>query len=197
MNNVLRKLAFFSGVGILIVSMYWSQDGFNFDVAGDSGYGTMAIFIGWFLAVVVSIVQFVFSSNFKDLNPSLILFGVLAYVYSIYTNYEGILHFQGAATSIWGARVLAIVMDGVAEPLIAWGLYESLTGDFIGNFIKAVFGAPSKIQEQNKLKQVSLRKDVEKPEEVRKIPKEMLKNLGKSGEDLHGVKREKPSRYDL
>ena len=147
MNNAVRKAAFVIGIGLLIVSMYWSQDGWNFNVAGDSGYGTMALFIGWFLAVTVSVVQFVFSSSFRELNASLKLFGILAYSYSIYTNYEGILHFQGDAENKVAAMLLGIVMDGVPEPLIAWSLGESLTGDFVGNLIKSFmspFNEPAK-----------------------------------------------------
>ena len=143
MNATLRKLAVFIGLGLLIVSIFWSQDGFNFNLAGDSGGGDMALTVGWFLAISVSVVQFVFSTNFKDLNPSLILFGLLAYVYSIYTNYQGIIHFQGEAQSTVGAWILAFVMDGVTEPLIAWGLYESLSGDFVGNLIKSIVSVPN------------------------------------------------------
>ena len=144
MNNLLRKIAIIIGVFLLGVSIFWSQDGFNFDLAGDSGGTDVAIFIGWGLALSVSVVQFVFSTNYRDLNASLITFGILAYVYSIYTNYQGIVHFQGESANKVGAIILGFVMDGVPEPLIAWGLRESLAGDFIGNVIKAAFGDSGK-----------------------------------------------------
>lgn len=145
MEPILRKISVVVGFGLLVVSMFWSQDGFNFDLAGSSQYGMMAVIIGWFLALSVTVIQFVFSSGYKDLNASIIVFGVLAYAYSIYTNYWGILNFQG-----WvegepfrvGAALLAFVMDGVPEPMIAWGLYESLRGDFIGNLMKAMGSTP-------------------------------------------------------
>ena len=140
MNNLLRKVALFIGLFLLAVSVFWSQDGFNFDLAGDSGGTDVALIIGWGLAVSVSVIQFVFSTNYKELNASLITFGVLAYVYSIYTNYQGIIHFQGESANKIGALLLGFVMDGVPEPLIAWGLRESLAGDFIGNLIKAALG---------------------------------------------------------
>jgi len=150
MNTALRRIAFFVGIGLLIISMYWSQDGFNFNVAGDSGYGTLALLIGYFLAVAVTVMEFVFSSSFKDLNESLILFGILAYGYSIYTNHGGILHFQGSSPNDFGAWVLAVIMDAVPEPLIAWGLYESKTGNFVGNLIKSIVSAPDNVRESNK-----------------------------------------------
>jgi hypothetical protein len=150
MNNALRKIAFFVGIGLLAISMYWSQDGFNFDLAGDSGYMTVALFIGYFLAFAVTTIQFVFSTNFKELNPTLILFGIFAYVYSIYTNHGGITHFQGNDPNGVGAWALAIIMDAVPEPLIAWSLYESRTGDLIGNLIKAMLSAPERMQSDNR-----------------------------------------------
>lgn len=149
MNSALRKISFFVGLGLLIISMYWSQDGFNFDLAGDAGYTTVAVLIAWFLALAVTVIEFVFSSNFKDLNSTLIMFGVAAYVYSIGTNHAGILHFQGTNPNGAGAWILAFIMDAVPEPLMAWALYESKTGDLIGNLIKAVMSAPSTIQNAN------------------------------------------------
>ncbi len=152
MEPSLRKLAVIVGIGLLGVSIFWSQDGFNFDLSGTSGYGNLATFIGWFLALSVTVVQFVFSTSYKELNASLKFFGILAYIYSIYTNYWGILNFQGWATGQpefqFGGAMLAFVMDGVPEPLIAWGLYESLGGDFIGNLLKVFGQTPQKGQQQ-------------------------------------------------
>lgn len=141
MNHALRRISFFIGIGLLLISMYFNQDGFNFDIAGSNGYKTTALIIGWFLAITVNLIEFIFSSNFKELNPSLIIFGIMAYGYSIYTNYEGILHFQGTSQNATGALVLGIFMDALAEPMIAWSLYESRGGDFVGNVIKSIGSA--------------------------------------------------------
>jgi len=145
MTNTLKRVSIIGGFFTLIVSIFWSQDGFNFDIAGDSGYKTMAVFVGYGLAIVVSIVQFVFSTNLNKLNTSLIVFGVLAYVYSIYTNYLGIVHFQGNSVNEFGAWVFAIFVDGVPELLISWGLGESTSGDFIGNLWKSMSGSQKTI----------------------------------------------------
>lgn len=138
MNTALKKIAFLTGVGILFVSIYWSQDGWNFNMAGDSGYTKQAIMIGWFLAIAVSVIQFVFSSNFRELNMSLIALGGIAYWYSIRTNKDGILHFQGNAPDPMWAWVLGFLMDASAEPLIAWSLGVAREGDFLGNIFKSV-----------------------------------------------------------
>ena len=150
MNPLLRKLAVFVGIGLLAVSIFWSQDGFNFELAGTSKYSQLAMIIGWFLALSVTVVQFVFSTSYKELNASLKLFGILAYIYSIYTNYWGIMSFQGWVEGMpklqIGVLILAFVMDGVPEPLIAWGLYESLSGDFIGNLMRILGQTPNSTQ---------------------------------------------------
>lgn len=140
MNRVLRRVSVVMGIILLFISIYWSQDGFNFNVAGDAGGTSTAVLIGWSLAIAVTVIEFVFSTNLKELNASLIVFGLLAYGYSIYTNYQGIRHFQGTEPNTIMAWVLGFCMDGVPEPLIAWGLAESLTGDFVGNLFKG-FGA--------------------------------------------------------
>ncbi len=187
MNYALRKFSFFIGFGLLAVSMYWSQDGFNFNVAGQSGYQNMAVLIGWFLAISVTCIQFVFSSNYKELNASLILFGVLAYAYSIYTNYQGILHFQGDAKNNIGAIVLGIVMDGIPEPLIAWSLYESLSGDWIGNIIRVVFSAPDKTMSKNASFQKTTTME-EKPKHFQGNRPNFPKKEDQNSENLHSVK---------
>lgn len=201
MNQGLRKIAFFVGIGLLLVSMYWSQDGFNFDMAGDSGYLTLAKLIGWFLAIAVTIMEFIFSSSFKDLNPSLILFGILAYAYSIYTNYGGITHFQGVHTNSVGAWILAVIMDAVPEPMIAWGLYESLAGDLIGNLIKTVVSAPSKVQQENQ-RQNNSPKPQENRQENRpknrgnhQISPELFNRLGSSANFHAPSETKKASRF--
>lgn len=137
MNVVLRRIAVVTGIILLVISIKWSKDGYNFDVAGDSQWTSQAVLIGYALAVAGTVVQFVFSTNLRELNLSLIVFGLVAYGYSIYTNAEGIMLFQGASRNPVAAWALGFIMDGVPEPLIAWGLMESLSGDFVGNLFKA------------------------------------------------------------
>ena len=189
MNKGLKRIAFFIGMGILGVSIFWSQDGFNFDVAGSSGYGTLALAIGWFLAIAFSCLQFVFSSNFKELNMSLILLGMIAYGYSIYTNYAGIVHFQGNDPNTFWSWALAFFLDASAEPLIAWSLGVSREGDFLGNIIKTIaaffngiFEGASESRPRQEQKAAFQHKTHEKPVELPKFG-------GKSSEngELHAL----------
>lgn len=140
MTPVLKRVALVFSIGLLLISIRWSKDGFNFTVAGDAGGTTEAIAIGYFIAAAMTVLQFVFSTHIKNLNASLIVFGLIAYGYSIWTNYEGIIGWQGTAPNKIMAFILGLGMDGVPEPLMAWALGESLSGDFIGNLFKG-FGA--------------------------------------------------------
>lgn len=170
MNTWLRKLAVFIGLGLLFISIFWSQDGFNFSLAGSSGGGNFALYFGWFIAVSVCVIQFVFSTSFRELNPSLLLFGALAYVYSIYTNYQGIIHFQGLEPSPLGAGILSLFVDAVPEPLIAWGLYESMQGDLVGNLMKWA-GNPPKQNQPSQRQPQSPQQREQRHNEIRNIPK--------------------------
>lgn len=138
MNRILRIVALLTGVAILIVSIYWSQDGFNFGPAGDSGYTQTGKLIAYTLAIAVTVIQFVFNTNLDRLNSTLIVFGGLAYAYSVWTNKIGIVHFQGANTNEVAAWILGFCVDGVPEPLIAWAFGESLSGDLVGNAMKSI-----------------------------------------------------------
>lgn len=138
LNRALRLIAFVMGIVILLISVYWSQDGFNFGPAGDGGYTQLALIIGLALAIGVTVMQFVFSTNFRELNGTLILLGFISYGYSIWTNKEGITHFQGTTPNEFAAWFLGFCIDVAPEPLIGWALGESLSGDFVGNTFKSI-----------------------------------------------------------
>jgi hypothetical protein len=139
MTRILKKIALYTGFATLAISIYFSYDGFDQSVIGsNSGYTTLAIVIGLTLAIVVSVVQFIFGTSYTELNWTLRFAGLAAYVYSIYTNYLGIKHILGADDFM--AISSALFMDIYPEPAIAWALGEALTGDFLGNLGKIAFG---------------------------------------------------------
>lgn len=139
MTRILKRVALFTGFATLAISIYFSYDGFDQSVSGsNAGYTVLAIVIGLTLAVVVSVVQFIFGTSYAELNWTLRFAGLAAYVYSIYTNYLGIKHILGADDFM--AISSALFMDVYPEPAIAWALGEALTGDFLGNLGKIAFG---------------------------------------------------------
>jgi hypothetical protein len=137
--TILRRISIITGLAILFISIQFSYDGFDQSIRGaNTGYGTMAIIIGYTLAIVFSVIEFIFGTAYRELNWTLRGIGVFAYIYSIYTNYLGIKHLLGADEFMsWS---LAIMMDVYPEPAIAWALGEALTGDLLGNLGKLIFG---------------------------------------------------------
>ncbi len=143
MVRILKRVSLITGFAILAISIQFSYDGFDQNVNGtNNGYTVLAIIIGYILAVVFSVIEFIFGTSYKDLNWTLRGIGVFAYVYSIYTNYLGIKHILG--TSDFIAWSMAFVMDVYPEPAIAWALGEALTGDLFGNVGKMIFGSSEK-----------------------------------------------------
>ena len=135
-----RKAAVAVGFSILFISMYLSFDGFDGSVSGvNSEYETLGVVIGLVFAVAVSLLQFIFTSDYKGLNPTLKFIGIMSYVYSIYTNMLGAQNLLGMDGAM--AVITAAFADIAAEPMVSWGLGEALVGDLIGNLWKSV-GSP-------------------------------------------------------
>lgn len=149
MKQVLKRIALYTGFAGLAISIYFSYDGFDQSVNGaNEGYTTLAMVIGFTLAIIVSVVQFIFGTSYDELNWTLIAAGVGAYVYSVYTNYLGIKHVLGADDFM--AWASALFLDVYPEPAIAWALGESLVGDLFGNLGKAIFGDKNGNKEKNR-----------------------------------------------
>lgn len=141
-NDVLHALKGITrilGFGLLFISVFFSYDGFDQSInGGNDGYSFLAIAIGFTLAVTCTVLEFIFNTDFSQLNWTLRLAGLIAYAYSIWTNFLGIQHILGSdKITSW---VVALFMDAVPEPMIAWSFGEGLTGDMVGNFIKTLFG---------------------------------------------------------
>lgn len=147
MERALKRIAMLTGLLVLAISIFFSYDGFDQRVTGgNEGYTLLATLIGIVLAVVFTVIEFIFGTNYKDLNWTLRGVGVFAYTYSIYTNYLGIKHILGADDFM--AWSLAMIIDVYPEPAISWALGESLVGDLLGNLGKMVFGTSDKKQDR-------------------------------------------------
>lgn len=146
MVRILKRTSMVLGIVVVIGSIQFSYDGFDQNISGmNSNYTTFAVIIGYTLAIVFNLIEFIFGTNYKHLNWTLRSIGVFAYFYSIYTNYLGIKHLLGASEFM--AWALAMIMDIFPEPAIAWAMGEALTGDFLGNLFKIVFGDRKKPQQ--------------------------------------------------
>lgn len=128
-----KRLAIVSGVLIFLISAFNSKNGF---VGADQSDWLLAG-MGWAFAVAATSAEFMFTSDFKKLNWSLIFLGVCAYIYSIWTNVLGLQQWRGTATQYDVVNILGgIFMDVYPEAAIAWALGESRLGDMLGNLVK-------------------------------------------------------------
>lgn len=139
LEDILKRIAPWFGICMAIISMYFSYDGLDQTVTGGNPtYTEIAKYIGIVMAISVTLIQFIFNSDFNRLNSTLKVVGLVSYVYSLYTNYLGLDHlfgFHGAA-----GIAISIFMDVTPEAIIAWALEEETQGDMLGNIGKWVTG---------------------------------------------------------
>ncbi len=142
-------LAKITGIAVLIVSMQFSQSGFGFK-------GQDIAVSGWVLAIAVTVAQFVFNSRVRNLNWTITVLGIMAYVYSIWTNIVGFYAFQGKVVTVDMLLTFDAIlpvfasafMDIFPETIISYAFNASGEGDLIGN-VMAVAKDPDSIFSKN------------------------------------------------
>lgn len=131
---LLRALAIGAGVFILVVSMFFSANGFGFD---DSAM----VWAGIGLSFCVTIIELVWNREGSKANFTVVLAGLLCYAYGITTNVVGIYdarHVTGLEGWLM-AGVIGGFLEIAAEPFIIWGLLGSFDeGDFFSAFLGKV-----------------------------------------------------------
>ena len=122
------------------VSVWFSKEGFVVDT-------TKAQFLGWILAIVVTIVELVFNSKTQRLSLTLIAAGVVCYIYGLYTNMIGFWEYQHPGVPfIWNnsKSIISIfvgtLLEILPEPLFMWGIGSNMEGDLLGNLIGLISG---------------------------------------------------------
>jgi hypothetical protein len=135
--------------------MYFSKEGFSVG-------NTVMLWVGWVLAAIVTIVELVFNSPTQKLSITLIVVGVLCYIYGIWTNVTGFWEIQhpGSEFMAMSSKSLlswfvGFIMEVLPEPLFMWGIAATFDGDFLGNLIGLWSGnldhaTPNKQQPQQK-----------------------------------------------
>lgn len=142
-------LAKITGIAVLVVSMKFSQNGFGFrgeDIAS----------AGWVLAIAVTVAQFVFNSRVRNLNWTITVLGIMAYIYSIWTNIVGFYAYQGKIATVDTLMAFDAIlpvfasafMDIFPETILSWAFNSSGEGDLIGNVV-AVAKDPNSIFSKN------------------------------------------------
>ena len=133
-DNFKRILAFVMGLVILGTSLYFSVEGFDFKVQNESIW-----WVGWVLAFAVTSSQFMFNTRPKELNWTIIILGIVAYGYSIWSNIMGFHALRGTASVMdWMNISGGIFMDVFPETAIAWSLGAIKAGDLFGNLFSVM-----------------------------------------------------------
>lgn len=135
----LRRLALIAGIVLGVISVFFSYDGFDQSITGGNlQYDGLTKVIGITLAVIITLLQFIFNTDYRNLNLTLKVVGAVSYGYSIWTNFLGVTHLFGFdQITAW---TVAAFMDITPESLIAWSMKDALHGDFLGNLGKMVWG---------------------------------------------------------
>lgn len=141
-----RVLAVVAAIGLWGVSMYFSYKGFEFE-------STQILWFGIVMALVVTVVELVFNTKIRQLNPTLLTAGVICYIYGIYTNITGFYFLQHGiiegffSGTNWLIPTFAgIISEVLPEALFAWGVGAGGAGDFIGNLGEMLEKKPSSNQ---------------------------------------------------
>jgi hypothetical protein len=138
-----KLLVFVMGVCVLITSIYFSVEGFDFKTTGNLWW------VGLILALAVTSAQFMFNTRSKDLNWTIVVLGVISYGYSIWSNIMGFYALRETATAWdWMNISGGIFMDVFPETAIAWSLGVIKAGDLVGNLIN-VINNPERVTTEN------------------------------------------------
>ena len=130
-KKILAKLTAFA---VLFVSFSLSANGF--------GLSGKAVWIGYIIALAVTSAELIFNTRIRELNWTMVVVGVLAYTYSIYTNIAGFFQYANIVFG-WNVPTVIAVLSGAfvdvyPEMAMAWAYGASKDGDFVGNLSKVI-----------------------------------------------------------
>lgn len=123
-KRVVRLISFAVGLGLWVISIVFSQSGFNIQVEN-------MVWVGILLALAVTGAEIVFNDEGLRHNPTIVIVGLAAYAYGIFTNIDGLLAAQGTSMDEMVGRnwfglifpvLFAVLVEVGAEPFILYGL---------------------------------------------------------------------------
>ena len=140
-----HKLAILGALICWVLSVYFSYLGFGVN-------NTQLLWIGWIMALVVTIVELAFNTPMHKLPLTLAVIGIICYIYGIYTNITGFWSLQNPGVPfVWFQMqslmpiIIGFVMEVLPEPLFMWGMDIKVGGDLMGN-IAGLWGGTLKPQ---------------------------------------------------
>lgn len=140
-----------SGVLVAICSLILTKQGV--------GIGGELAWMGTAVAFALFCAELMFNSNFDELNWTIIVLGLGAYFYSIWTNIEGLYFYRTIEGNLLSNFDITnfgggLFIDVYPELAIAWALKESKIGDLFGNFVKTLQNPDKLTEPAKKVQQV-------------------------------------------
>lgn len=124
---------------VTAVALWWLS--IRFSVAGFNIQVSDLVWAGWVLGFAVTVIELVFTSENRGRNKTLVVLGLLAYSYGIWSNTMGIYAARGGGEGLspvlFTSLVLGLFLEIAPEPLFIWAI---LGGDTNEGDIVSVFG---------------------------------------------------------
>lgn len=137
MDGFKHNLALYSAIGAWAISIYFAYEGFKFE-------NTSVLWVGWVLAILVTCGEFIFNTEIRKLTVTLLLIGLICYLYGIYSNVVGFWSVQNPTLPFpWFDKSAAMswfvgsILEIYPEAAFAWGV-RAYTGDFFGNIVTLI-----------------------------------------------------------
>lgn len=130
LNRIAKAMGAIMAIVIFGLSITWSANGFG-DLAPEW------VWAGWILAIFVNVLELIWNEGGARNNMTMTMSCAFAYLYSIITNFIGILAMMNIAMgsiqnnflSAVLAGILAVLVDVTPEPMIVWALGLSKDGN--------------------------------------------------------------------
>src|SRR5512146_588904 len=132
--KMLRGIAIVTALVMWVVSNLFSIDGFSIQMPGKEWMGVM-------LALCITAIELIWNEEGRSHNLTLLVVGLLAYTYGVFTNVAGIVNIQRVDLLVepWKIVfpfVLGFFLEITPEALFMWGLIGVVHRDFLGQLAK-------------------------------------------------------------
>ncbi len=133
-EQLIHLLAMGVAIVLWFISVQFSADGFKFALPSYA-------WIGYVLALSVTVIELVFNEEGMNHSLTLVAVGLLSYGYGIVTNILGIWAAQGSPdlasnpVGIVFPAVLGFFLEIAPEPLLLWGLMGTGARDFLSQLL--------------------------------------------------------------
>lgn len=138
--KLLRISATGGGLMAMYISASFSADGFSIN-------NPDLYWMGWLLAFLIVIVEFVWRKPGMEDNLTIAVVGIAAYGFGIFTNVLGILEAQGITEgymqdvpSLLLAILTGLFLEVMPEPFVSWGITGKSMADMFGETRKMLNG---------------------------------------------------------